>query len=162
MSVLDAKTLKTVAKIDLPNGSINAQEIKVSPDGRYAYLTHVVARFNVPTTQVERGWINTNAVSLVDTASDKLYATFLLDDIELGAANPYGLAFTPDGSKLLVAHAGTHEVGIIDRPALERRLAEKSPPIRTAKRFSRTSATTCPFCRTYAKGSRCPVAARGT
>lgn len=125
VSVLDAKTLKTVAKIDLPNGSINAQEIKVSPDGRYAYLTHVVARFNVPTTQVERGWINTNAVSLVDTASDKLYATFLLDDIELGAANPYGLAFTPDGSKLLVAHAGTHEVGIIDRPALERRLAEK-------------------------------------
>ena len=97
----------------------------MSPDGRYAYLTHVVARFNVPTTQVERGWINTNAVSLVDTGSDKLYATFLLDDIELGAANPYGLAFTPDGSKLLVAHAGTHEVGIIDRHALERRLAEK-------------------------------------
>lgn len=125
VSVLDADTLKTLAKIDLPNGSINAQEIKVSPDGAHAYLTHVVARFNVPTTQVERGWINTNAVSLVDTTSDTLYATFLLDDIELGAANPYGLAFTPDGSKLVVAHAGTHEVGIIDRPALERRLAEK-------------------------------------
>lgn len=125
VSVFDAKTLKTLAKIDLPNGSINAQDIKVSPSGKFAYLTHVVARFNVPTTQVERGWINTNAVSLVDTQKNTLYATFLLDDIELGAANPYGLAFTPDGSKLLVTHAGTHEVSLIDLPALEKRLAEK-------------------------------------
>lgn len=125
VTVLDARTLANIAKIDLPNGSINAQEIKVSPDGKFAYLTHVVARFNVPTTQVERGWINTNAVSLVDTATDKLYATFLLDDIELGAANPYGLAFTPDASKLLVTHAGTHEISVIDRLALEKRLAEK-------------------------------------
>lgn len=125
VSVLDAKTLAPVAKIDLPNGSINAEEIVLSPDGKFLYLTHIVGRFNVPTSQVERGWISTNAVSIIDPKSDTLRATFLLDDIELGAANPYGIAFTPDGSKLIVAHSGTHEVSVIDRPALEKHIESK-------------------------------------
>jgi len=122
VSVLDAASLKKIADIPLPNGSINAQEIIVSPDGKLAYCTHVVARFNVPTTQVERGWINTNAVSVVDVSKNKLLATVLLDDIELGAANPYGAAFAEGGKKLLVAHAGTHEISVIDREALDSRI----------------------------------------
>lgn len=124
VSVLDAKTLAPIAKIDLPNGSINAQEIAVSKDGLFAYCTHVVARFNVPTTQVERGWINTNAVSVIDAKANKLLATVLLDDIELGAANPYGIAIAGNGKYLAVALAGTHEVCVIDRKKLDTRIAE--------------------------------------
>ncbi len=124
VSVLDAKTLKNIAKIDLPNGSINAQEIVVSPDGSFAYCTHVVARFNVPTTQVERGWINTNAVSVIDVQKNELLATVLLDDIELGAANPYGLTIAQNGRSLVVTHSGTHEVSVIDRKKLDSRIAD--------------------------------------
>ena len=124
VSVIDAKTFKTIAKIDLPNGSINAQEIIVSPDGSFAYCTHVVARFNVPTTQVERGWINTNAVSVIDVPQNKLLATILLDDIELGSANPYGIMIAQNGRWLVVAHAGTHEVSVIDRKKLDTRILE--------------------------------------
>ncbi len=102
--------------IPLPNGSINAQDIIASPDGRFIICTHSVARFNVPTTQVERGWINTNSISIIDAISNKLYATVLIDDIELGAANPYGLAL--DGKNLIVTHSGSHEISIIDFPAL--------------------------------------------
>ena len=124
ISVIDAITFETIAKIDLPNGSINAQEIVVSPDGTFAYCTHVVARFNVPTTQVERGWINTNAVSVIDVPQNKLLATFLLDDIELGSANPYGIAIVQNGRSLVVAHAGTHEISVIDRKELDTRILE--------------------------------------
>ncbi len=124
VSVLNAKTLEGVTKIDLPNGSINAQEIVVSPDGRFAYCTHVVARFNVPTTQVERGWINTNAVSVIDVSKNQLIATVLLDDIELGAANPYGIIIAQNGRSLIIAHSGTHEISVIDRKKLDTRIAE--------------------------------------
>ena len=124
VSVLDATTLAAAAKIDLPNGSINAQDIAVSPDGAFAYCTHVVARFNVPTTQVERGWINTNAVSVIDAKKNELIATVLLDDMELGAANPYGIALAGNGKYLVVAHAGTHEISVIDRKKLDGRVAE--------------------------------------
>ncbi len=136
VSVLDSSNLKKITDILLPNGSINFQDIALSPDGKYAYGTHVVARFNVPTTQVERGWINTNAVSVIDTARDKLLATFLIDDIELGAANPYGVIVSDDGKYLVVAQAGTHEISIINRNALDARIAEKYTKAYKVKSFS--------------------------
>jgi len=30
-------------------------DLRISPDGRYAYLSHQVARYHLPTTQLERG-----------------------------------------------------------------------------------------------------------
>jgi cytochrome c peroxidase len=44
--------------------------------------------------------------------------TFLLDEPDRGAGNPWGVAWSSDSSILVVAHAGTHELSIIDFPAL--------------------------------------------
>ncbi len=124
VSVLDAETLAPVAVIDLPNGAINAHSIVMSADGNWAYCTAVIARFNVPTSQVERGWVNTNAVHVIDARANKFYAAVLLDDIDLGAANPYGLALSDDGNTLFAAHAGTHEISVIDLPKMHAKLAD--------------------------------------
>lgn len=123
VNLVNAADMKTFATIALPNGAINAKEAAVSPDGKFAYITHSVGRFNVPTTQVERGWINTNAVSIIDIAARKLLATVLIDDIELGAANPYGVIVADGGKKLVVAQAGTHEICVIDRVKMHDKIA---------------------------------------
>jgi YVTN family beta-propeller protein len=106
------------ASIRLPNGSTSVQGICVSPDGKYVYVAHVLARYQMPTTQLERGWMNTNAVSIVDAAAKKLVNTVLLDDVDLGAANPWGVAATADGRWICVTHAGTRELSVIDAPGL--------------------------------------------
>ena len=128
ISVLDADTLKTLAKIELPNGAINCKDIAISKDGKTAYATYVLARFNVPTTQLERGWVNTNAVAIIDLKNRKRLASFLLDENTLGAANPWGIAISPDEKFLAVASAGTHEVSMIDLDALKERLAAPRAP----------------------------------
>jgi len=122
VSIIDTATKKVVANIMLPNGSTGLRGICFSPDGRYGYVTHVLGRYQLPTTQIERGWINTNAVSVFDTASRKLVNTVLLDDVDLGAANPWGIECTADGKLLCVAHAGTHEISVIDRIAFHEKL----------------------------------------
>jgi len=124
VSVLDEKTLEKIKDIDFQNGAINGRGIAVSPDGKFVYATHVLARFNVPTSQVEKGWVDTNAVSVIDTANDSLYMTFLLDDADKGAANPYFLKVSEDGKKLIVAHEGTHEISIVNLPALHEKYAK--------------------------------------
>ncbi len=110
--------------IKLPNGSTGLRGVCLSPDGRYAFVTHILARYELPTTQIEFGWINANALSIVDIKRGERLNTVLLDDESLGAANPWGVACSEDGRWLCVAHAGTHEVSIIDLPALMARLAE--------------------------------------
>ena len=86
-------------------------------------VVHDIGRFQVPTTQVENGWMNISALSLLSTEPPALTATVMLDEPRRGAANPSSVAWTPDGRKLCVTHAGTHELSVIDFPALEARLA---------------------------------------
>ena len=122
VSVIDTGRHVALAPIRLPDGSTGVRNLCLSPDGRYVYVTHLVARYQLPASQIERGWIQTNAVSVIDTERDVLLNTVLLDDINHGAANPWGVACTPDGRTLCVAHAGTQEISVIDRAALHRKL----------------------------------------
>jgi mono/diheme cytochrome c family protein len=124
VSVIDTSAQKATAAIQLPNGSAGLHGICLSPDGKYAYITHLLSRYQMPTTQLERGWMNTNALTIIDTATQKAVNTVLLDDVDLGAANPWGVACTADGKYICVAHAGTHEVSVIDREALHKKMEQ--------------------------------------
>jgi len=116
VSVINTMTNRVTTTIELPNGTTALQGICISPDGRYAYAAHILARYTVPTTQLERGWINTNALSIIDVKRKRLFDTVLLDDVDNGAANPWAVGCTNDGKKVCVTHAGTDEISIIDVP----------------------------------------------
>lgn len=107
----------------LPSGSTSARGIAVSPDGRWAFVTHILARYTVHTSQLEQGWMNTNALSVIDVRGGKLRSTVLLDDVDNGAANPWAVAVSGDSRMLYVTHAGTHELSVIEIPAMLERAA---------------------------------------
>jgi YVTN family beta-propeller protein len=121
ISVIDTAT-KTVQHIKLVNGSEGVRGIKVSPDGQHVFATHFVARFLVPTTQLERGWISTDALSVIRVADKKLLYTVLLDDVDRGFCNPWAIGFSADGKSLLITAAGSHEVSLIDLPKLTEKI----------------------------------------
>jgi YVTN family beta-propeller protein len=126
ISVVDARKSAFEIDIRLPNGSTGLQDLVVSPDGRYVFVSHILARYTTPTTQLERGWINTNAVSIIDARYRTLTETVLLDDVDHGAANPWALACTSDGKLLCVTHAGTHELSVIEiRPLIDKIFAHQ-------------------------------------
>jgi len=114
VSLISLESSETVANIMLPPNSVNLLGVVVSPDGRWAYAAHNLARTLLPTEQIEYGWISANAISIIDLRLKKHYATVLIDRSWLGAADPWGLAISPDGSKLYVACSGVHEVGALD------------------------------------------------
>lgn len=113
IEVIDTTRQKTISKILLPNGSTSLKHLAVSPDGKLVAATHVLAHHQVPTTQLENGWMNANALTLISTESNQWLTTILLDDVRQGAANPEGIAFTPDGKFLAVVHQGTREISRI-------------------------------------------------
>lgn len=122
VSIIDTKAQRTAASIRLPNGSTVLQGLCLSNNGHYAYVTHILGRHHLPTSQIERGWINTNALSIIDLKRRKWLNTVLLDDVDRGAANPWGVTCTDDGRYLIVSLSGTHELSIIDREELHSRL----------------------------------------
>ena len=125
-TIIDTEAKKVIETVTFPNGSIDLRGVTVSPDGKYAYVTHILARYQLPTTQVERGWMNTNAMTIIDVAQNKMLTTVLLDDVDLGAANPWGIECSSDGRFLCVALSGTHELSIIDRIGMHEKLDKVS------------------------------------
>ena len=114
----------TVSEVDVKNGKVTREvkvlrepsKVVVSPDGKYLFVSHNLGRFTVPTSQLQQGWMNTNAMSVVDVASLEFKGAVLLDEPERGAAGVWGVECTP--GYLIVSHSGTHEISVIDYPEL--------------------------------------------
>jgi YVTN family beta-propeller protein len=143
VSVIDTAVKKVVKELPLPNGSGSLNDIKVSPDGQYAVVTHLVARFSRLTTHVTEGWMNANALTIIDLPEMKIHGTMLLDDHFRGAANPWGVAWSADGKTLVVTHAGTHEVSVIDFEKLLAQLPAlpaNYDPVQAADSYTKTKA----------------------
>jgi mono/diheme cytochrome c family protein len=124
VSVIDTSLRKVVKDIPLPNGSALLRGISCSPDGRHIIVAHNLARFHLPTTTVIHGWMNNSALSFIDTEELALINTVLLDEVELGAANPWAVQWTDDGRFMCVTHAGTHELSVIDAAGLFDKLSK--------------------------------------
>ena len=122
VSIIDLASNTVTSNIALYNGGTGAKDICISPDGNYAYVTYLLARYQMPTVQLDRGWIVTNALGIIDLQQTQMLTTVLLDDVYMGAANPWAVECTDDGGYICVTHAGSHELSIIDRFGLHARL----------------------------------------
>jgi YVTN family beta-propeller protein len=126
VTVIDAESLET-SSIRMLNGTTNLRNLCVSPDGKYVYSVGLLDRYQMPTTQLERGWTITNTLILIDVKSKSLITQVLLDHIDLGAANPYDATVSKDGSRIYVSHAGSQDLSVIDADAIHERLQGMAP-----------------------------------
>jgi YVTN family beta-propeller protein len=124
ITVIDTKSNAGVKNIQLMYGATGVRDLTVSPDGKYLYVTHTLAQYKDPTTDVEHGKMNSSVMAIIDTGSLNRSGTVPLDESELGAANPWGIECSDDGARIFIAHSGTHEISVIDRIALHKKLSD--------------------------------------
>ena len=124
IDVIDTLSNKVIKSIALPNGAIDLRGMCLSHDGMFVYVPSILARFLVPPTQIERGWINTHALNIISVVDLSLKYTVLLDDVDLGAANPWGVKCSKNGEFIFVAHSATNELSIINRAGLFSKLEQ--------------------------------------
>jgi len=113
VTVLDATDGSELETYDMGRASM-LREITCSPDGHWAFLANLVSHNEVPTVQMERGWINSNGFTILDLTKPNRRITLLLDQLLSGATNPTGLALSSDGKNLYVSLAGIQQVAYVD------------------------------------------------
>ena len=120
VSVIDCETFTKIKDIKLCNGSNALRGNTLSEDGKYLFISHNLGRYQVPTSQLQQGWMNTNAVSVISTQNNEYFGTFSLDEPDRGAGGVWDIAC--NGDFMVVSQSGTHDVSIIDYKALVERL----------------------------------------
>ncbi len=106
--IADVKTAVVKTSIELVNGTGGVKDIEVTPDGKRLFVSAVIARYQYPTTQLDGAWINSNGFAIIDAENASYVNTILLDDVTLGAASPWGIAFDEDTAYF--AASGTGEI----------------------------------------------------
>lgn len=112
VSVIDLANFKVIKNIKLANGSNALRDILLTDDGKYILVSHNLGRYTVPTTQLQQGWMNTSAVSVIDAASLDYKGAIIVDEPNRGAAGTWGIVQA--GNNIVVSHSGTHDVSVID------------------------------------------------
>ena len=119
VSIIDCDTFQKIKDIKLSNGSNALRGIACSTDGNYIFVSHNLGRFQVPTSQLQQGWMNTNAVSVIDASTQTLIGSMSIDEPDRGAGGVWDIACNSD--YLIVSQSGTHEVSIIEyAPMIEK------------------------------------------
>lgn len=103
----------SVTRIPIP-GSSNLRGIAVDPAGKFALAMHLVHKSHLPSTQIEQGWVFTNAISHISLTEPYSVTTFPLDTRTQGFANPESVAISSDGKTAYVSHGGADVVSVID------------------------------------------------
>lgn len=113
VSVIDIASFKKIKDLKLANGSNALRGICISPNGKYVYVSHNLGRFAVPCSQLQQGWMNTSAFSVIDAEKQDYIGTIVTDEPERGAAGVWSVAC--DDEHIYVSHSGTHEISVINQ-----------------------------------------------
>lgn len=116
VSVIRMSDFTKVKDIQLANGSNALRGICMTPDGKYIYISHNLGRFTVPTSQLQQGWMNTSAFSIIDVAKQEFIGAVVVDEPERGAASIWSIVCNDE--TLFITHSGTHEISVIDHKAM--------------------------------------------
>ncbi|MEA3461131.1 MAG: beta-propeller fold lactonase family protein [Bacteroidota bacterium] len=99
------------------------ETVEVTPSGDLVIATLIRPKNLIPTVQIERGWMMTHGLGIIERESGRM-VQLLLDEPNAFYADPFGLVITPDGKKAFVSHGGVDQVTAIDLDELRKVLAE--------------------------------------
>lgn len=129
VSVINLTDFKLEKNIKLASGSNALRGITITSDGKYVLVSHNLGRFTVPTSQLQQGWMNTSAMSVIDARTHNYIGAVVLDDPDRGAAGIWDIKTTPE--HIFVIHSGTHDMSVIDYPKFVEKLTTYKGTVET-------------------------------
>ncbi|MDY0060752.1 MAG: hypothetical protein RBU45_13150 [Myxococcota bacterium] len=115
LTTVDLRTDRAADRRDLVS-TIIGQGVAVSPDGAFVVVALELPKNLIPETQIFQGWMVTHGLAVAEAGVGGRLAYVLLDEPNLYYADPFGVAFSPDGQRLYVTSSGVDVLSVLDWP----------------------------------------------
>ncbi len=102
------------------------ENIAFTPSGDLAIFPLIRPKNNMPTLQVEKGWMMTHGFGIIELKPGGRTIQLLIDEPNVYFADPYDIAITPDGKKAFISSSGVNYITVIDIDAIRALIAESS------------------------------------
>ncbi|MEZ5070860.1 MAG: beta-propeller fold lactonase family protein [Bacteroidales bacterium] len=102
------------------------ENVEVTPSGDLAVATLIRPKNLLPTVQIERGWMMTEGLGIVERNNGGRMAQLLLDEPNAFYADPFDIVISPDGKRAYVSHGAVNQVTVVDLDAIRDLLARST------------------------------------
>jgi YVTN family beta-propeller protein len=119
ITVIDAERAIVVDRIQL-HAIAGVFHLALSPDGRLGVAAEYHPKNLLPLAHVDHGGAFTYSLELFGTDVGKTPVEVPLDELDRYASQPFGVAITPDKSRIYVTCGGSEIVTVVDVPRLLR------------------------------------------
>ncbi len=90
------------------------ENIAFTPSNDLGIMTLVRPKNNVPTIQVEKGWMMTNGIGIIEQKQFGRTIQLLVDEPNAYYPDPFDVVITPDGKRAFVSNSGVDCITVID------------------------------------------------
>lgn len=125
LTIINDRNQRIAGRIDIKQAYM-MENIAFTPSGDLAFIPMIRPKNNVPTIQIEKGWMMTNGIVVVEQKPDGKIIQLLIDEPNAYYADPFGIAITPDGKKAFVSSAGVDMITVIDIDVVRKLIAEST------------------------------------
>ena len=101
-----------------------------TPDGELTLFTLIRPKNQMPSVQVEGGWMMTHGFGVIERQKNGRVTQFLLDEPSAYYPDPFDIAISLDGKKAFISSAGVDIVSVIAIDSLKALLNEENESIR--------------------------------
>ncbi len=112
LTCVDAETHR-VAEHKNIRSAYMMENAAFTPSGDLAMVTLIRPKNNIPTLQVDRGWMMTEGIGVIEQVADGRTVQLLLDEPNSYYADPFDIVITPDGKKGFISNSGVNCISVI-------------------------------------------------
>jgi YVTN family beta-propeller protein len=126
MTVIDAGSQR-VSQRKIFENAYMMENVAFTPSGDMVLTTLIRPKNLIPSIQVEKGWMMTHGIGIIETGNEGRMVQLLTDEPNAYYSDPFDIVITPDGQKAFISHSGVDVISVIDLTAV-RTLLDGSTP----------------------------------
>ena len=125
LSVINDKSQRITERKDVESAYM-MENVAFTPEGDLALIPLIRPKNLVPSIQVERGFMMTNGIGIIEQKPDGRIIQLLLDEPNAYYADPFDIAITPDGKLAFISHAGVNCISVVNIDSLRGLIKEST------------------------------------
>ncbi|TFG42609.1 MAG: hypothetical protein E4H43_02900, partial [Bacteroidia bacterium] len=122
LTVVNDNIQRVVERRDIKSAYM-MENIAFNPKGDLAIMPLIRPKNNVPAIQIERGWMMTNGIGIIELKPAGRTVQLLFDEPNAYYSDPFDIAITPDGKRAFISNAGADCITVIDIDSIRTLLA---------------------------------------
>ncbi len=122
MTVIDVGRQRVRERKIFENAYI-MENVEFTPSGDLVLATLIRPKNLIPAIQVEKGWMMTHGIGIIETGNEGRMVQLLTDEPNAYYSDPFDIVISPDGQKAFISHSGVDFISVLDLDSIRTLLA---------------------------------------